>query len=191
MVKNYTETGALVNQVDYLSKWYGLPYSESTWEDGGLISRFSQDKIDAYLIRERSDRIPAKSAKVLRQRPKFAAFKRQPEYLGRAAGMSLRDYQLGGLNWLVNAWCKGHSVILADEMGLGKTIQVISFLSCLHHTHSLFGPFLLVVPLSTIAAWQREFSVWAPDINLVVYLGDITSRSKVRQATEPASTRWT
>ena len=64
-------------------------------------------------------------------------------------------------------------------MGLGKTIQAISFLSYLHHAHSLYGPFLVVVPLSTIVAWQREFASWAPELNLVVYLGDISSREMV------------
>ena len=182
MVKNVDEQGTFVNQVDYLCKWQGLPYAESTWEDGGLISRFHQDKIDAYLKRERSDKIPAKSAKVLRQRPKFAQIKRQPLYVGNTE-LRLRDYQLDGLNWLANSWCKGHSVILADEMGLGKTIQVVSFLSYLYNAHALYGPFLLVVPLSTINAWQKEFSCWSSEINVVVYLGDITSRNKVKADT--------
>ncbi len=71
-------------------------------------------------------------------------------------------------------------------MGLGKTIQAISFLSYLHHAHSLYGPFLLVVPLSTIVAWQREFALWAPELNLVVYLGDISSREMVSPAPRPA-----
>ena len=65
-------------------------------------------------------------------------------------------------------------------MGLGKTIQVISFLSYLYHAHSLYGVFLLVVPLSTMTSWQREFEIWAPDINVVVYLGDTKSRQMVR-----------
>ncbi|MEQ2202815.1 hypothetical protein XENOCAPTIV_016727, partial [Xenoophorus captivus] len=65
-----------------------------------------------------------------------------------------------------------NSVILADEMGLGKTIQTISFLSYLFHQHQLYGPFLVVVPLSTLTSWQREFDTWAPDMNVVVYLGD-------------------
>lgn len=72
-----------------------------------------------------------------------------------------------------------NSVILADEMGLGKTIQTISFLSYLFHQHQLYGPFLLVVPLSTLTSWQREFSTWAPDMNVVVYLGDVLSRKTV------------
>ena len=76
--------------------------------------------------------------------------------------------------------CRGNSVILADEMGLGKTIQAVSFLSCLHHGHGLFGPFLLVVPLSTLPTWQREFSRWTPQLNMVVYIGDVNSRELVR-----------
>lgn len=178
MVKNLDEKGNSVDQVDYLCKWQGLPYSESTWEDGGLISRFYQQKIDSYLNRQRSEKIPSRSAKVHRQRPKFVPIKKQPSFLG-GVELILRDYQLDGLNWLVNAWCRGHSVILADEMGLGKTIQVISFLSYLYNAQALYGPFLLVVPLSTMGAWQREFGLWAKEVNVVVYLGDVTSRNKV------------
>ena len=70
-------------------------------------------------------------------------------------------------------------MILADEMGLGKTIQTISFLHWLYHEHQLYGPFLLVVPLSTMPAWQREFELWAPEINAIVYLGDVSSRNMV------------
>lgn len=65
-------------------------------------------------------------------------------------------------------------------MGLGKTIQTICFLYYLFHTHQLYGPFLLVVPLSTMTSWQREMSQWAPDMNFVTYLGDVTSRNVVR-----------
>ena len=84
---------------------------------------------------------------------------------------------LAALAFLLLVRC--NSVILADEMGLGKTIQSISLLSCLFHLHGLYGPFLLVVPLSTLPAWQKEFEMWAPEMNLVVYIGDVSSRSKV------------
>lgn len=86
---------------------------------------------------------------------------------------------MNGLNWMVHAWCKENSVILADEMGLGKTIQTISFLNYLFHAQQLYGPFLVVVPLSTMAAWQKEFAQWAPNINVVTYIGDMTSRDLV------------
>lgn len=74
---------------------------------------------------------------------------------------------------------RSNSCILADEMGLGKTIQTISFLNYLFNEHQLYGPFLLVVPLSTLTSWQREIQLWAPQMNVVVYLGDISSRNMV------------
>lgn len=124
-------------------------------------------------------------------------------FLLQFQALTLRDYQLDGLNWLVHAWCKENSVILADEMGLGKTIQVclnsddhssivvivfiyfivlqtICFLNYLFKAQSLHGPFLCVVPLSTMTAWQREFQLWAPELNVVTYLGDVMSRDIVR-----------
>ncbi len=93
----------------------------------------------------------------------------------------LRDYQLDGLNWLANSWCKQNGVILADEMGLGKTIQTISFLSYLFNEHDVYGPFLVVIPLSTMQGWQREFTKWCAEMNVVVYLGDMSSRNTIQQ----------
>ena len=81
-------------------------------------------------------------------------------------------------------------MILADEMGLGKTIQTIAFLHCLFHTHQLYGPYLIVVPLSTLPAWQREFEIWAPEMNTVVYIGDVQSRNKVRPVRSGCGHWW-
>ncbi|XP_068131247.1 chromodomain-helicase-DNA-binding protein 2 isoform X2 [Hyperolius riggenbachi] len=165
---------------EYLCKWMGLPYADSSWEDGALIGKKFQHCIDSFNCRNNSKTTPVKDCKVLRQRPRFVTLKKQPAYIG-GEGLELRDYQLEGLNWLAHSWCKNNSVILADEMGLGKTIQTISFLSYLFHQHLLYGPFILVVPLSTLTSWQREFDVWAPDINVVVYIGDMNSRNTIRE----------
>ncbi|XP_061836669.1 chromodomain-helicase-DNA-binding protein 1 [Nerophis lumbriciformis] len=164
---------------DYLCKWQGLPYSECSWEDGALISKKFQKCIDDYMSRNQSKNIPSRECKVLKQRPRFAPMKKQPLYIG-GDGLELRDYQLDSLNWMAHSWCKGNSCILADEMGLGKTIQTISFLNYMFNEHQLYGPFLLVVPLSTLTSWQREIQLWAPQMNIVVYLGDIRSRNMIR-----------
>lgn len=71
--------------------------------------------------------------------------------------------------------------MLADEMGLGKTVQSVSFLSYLFHTQKQYGPFLVVVPLSTINAWQMQFRTWAPDLNVIMYMGSAASREMIRQ----------
>eukprot|EP00064_Thunnus_orientalis_P012385 superscaffoldBa00001893_g12420 len=167
------------NEPEYLCKWMGLPYSECSWEDGALVRKKFQHCIDSFTNRNSSKTVPSKDCKVLKQRPRFVPLKKQPSYIGDET-LQLRDYQLAGLNWLAHSWCRCNSVILADEMGLGKTIQTISFLSYLFHQHQLYGPFLLVVPLSTLTSWQREFDTWAPNMNVVVYLGDVMSRKTIR-----------
>ncbi|KAM6257012.1 chromodomain-helicase-DNA-binding protein 2-like [Porphyrio hochstetteri] len=169
-----------LNDPEYLCKWMGLPYAECSWEDEALISKRFQHCTDSFNSRNNSKTIPTRDCKVLKQRPRFVALKKQPSYIG-SENLELRDYQLEGLNWLAHSWCNNNSVILADEMGLGKTIQTISFLSYLFHQHQLYGPFLVVVPLSTLTSWQREFEVWAPEINVVVYIGDLMSRNMIRE----------
>ncbi|XP_014471467.1 PREDICTED: chromodomain-helicase-DNA-binding protein 1 isoform X3 [Dinoponera quadriceps] len=166
---------------DYLCKWESLPYIEATWEDGALIIKKWPEKITEFRDREDSKKTPSKHCKVLKSRPKFHQLKGQPDYMGKGKDLVLRDYQMDGLNWMIHSWCKENSVILADEMGLGKTIQTICFLYYLFHTQQLYGPFLLVVPLSTMTSWQREMSQWAPDMNFVTYLGDVSSRNVIRE----------
>lgn len=189
LLKSYYNVERVIAQVekpegggiDYLCKWESLPYADSTWEDASLIVKKWEKKVEEFQERDNSKRTPSKHCKVIRSRPKFHHLKSQPDYLGEDRGLKLRDYQMDGLNWLVLTWCKENSVILADEMGLGKTIQTICFLYYLFKTQQLYGPFLCVVPLSTMTAWQREFVIWAPEMNVVTYLGDVPSREIIRQ----------
>lgn len=164
---------------DYYVKWSNLPYSDATWENGQLIEEDNQEQIMQFKVREESKFTPSRSNKVLKYRPKFHEEKEQPDFIGSGSQV-MRDYQMEGVNWLVHAWTRHNSCILADEMGLGKTIQSISFLYYLFHKYQLYGPFLVVVPLSTLDAWRSEFSKWAPDMNVLTYIGDVTSRTIIR-----------
>lgn len=83
----------------------------------------------------------------------------------------MRDYQVAGLNWLVSLHENGISGILADEMGLGKTLQTIAFLGYLRHICDITGPHLIVVPKSTLDNWKREFTMWTPEVNVLVLQG--------------------
>ncbi|GJN33329.1 hypothetical protein PR202_gb21917 [Eleusine coracana subsp. coracana] len=164
---------------EYLVKWQGLPYAESTWEKDTDIE-FAQDAIDEYKTREAATAILGKTVDFQRKKSK-ASLRRlddQPEWL---KGGKLRDYQLEGLNFLVNGWRNDTNVILADEMGLGKTIQSVSMLGFLHNAQEINGPFLVVVPLSTLSNWAKEFRKWLPDMNVVVYVGNRASREMCQQ----------
>lgn len=76
-----------------------------------------------------------------------------------------------GLNWMISLYNNNLNGILADEMGLGKTIQTISLFAYLIEHKNNVGPFLIVVPLTTINNWMNEFEKWAPDIHVITYKG--------------------
>ncbi|OQR89442.1 chromatin structure-remodeling complex subunit snf21, partial [Thraustotheca clavata] len=101
---------------------------------------------------------------------------RQPQML---VGGDLKEYQLRGLQWMVSLYDNRLNGILADEMGLGKTIQSISLVTYIMEFKHNNGPFLVVVPLSTLSNWVNEFRKWAPDITLVVYKGHPQARRDI------------
>lgn len=93
----------------------------------------------------------------------------------------LKEYQLKGLNWLVNLYEQGINGILADEMGLGKTIQSISVMAYLAEVHNIWGPFLVIAPASTLHNWQQEISKFVPDIKVLPYWGSAKDRKVLRK----------
>ena len=94
--------------------------------------------------------------------------KEQPSLL---VGGQLKSYQMFGLSWMISLYNNNLNGILADEMGLGKTIQTISLFAYLIEHKNNEGPFLIVVPLTTINNWMNEFAKWAPKIQCVTYKG--------------------
>ncbi|MEZ6104176.1 MAG: DEAD/DEAH box helicase [Pirellulaceae bacterium] len=80
-------------------------------------------------------------------------------------------YQWDGIAFLYTRF----AAILADEMGLGKTMQAISTMRLLLRTGEV-GSILLVCPKPLVTNWQREFSVWAPEIPVIAIGGDQKKR---------------
>ena len=94
-------------------------------------------------------------------------------------GGNLKQYQVHGLEWLVSLYNNNLNGILADEMGLGKTIQTIALITYLMERKKVNGPFLIIVPLSTVSNWVNEFARWAPSVINVVYKGDPIQRRNI------------
>ncbi|KAG7231388.1 hypothetical protein INR49_011986 [Caranx melampygus] len=88
----------------------------------------------------------------------------------------LKQYQIKGLEWLVSLYNNNLNGILADEMGLGKTIQTIALITYLMEHKRLNGPYLIIVPLSTLSNWVYEFDKWAPTVVKVSYKGSPAAR---------------
>lgn len=111
--------------------------------------------------------------------------KEQPKLL---EGGILKSYQLIGLQWLVSLYNNKLNGVLADEMGLGKTIQTIALFCYLMEHKQNYGPFLIVVPLTTLSNWVYEFDKWAPSVKKVVYKGTPPHRKSLAVSLKTA--KW-
>lgn len=165
------------SQLQYLVKWRRLNYDEATWENASDIVKLAPDQVKHFQNRLNSKILPQYSSNYGSQRPRFEKLDAQPLFV---KGGVLRDFQLTGINWMAFLWSKGNNGILADEMGLGKTVQTVSFIAWLVFARRQNGPHLVVVPLSTIPAWQETFEKWSPDLNCVYYMGNQKSRDGIR-----------
>lgn len=109
-------------------------------------------------------------------------------------GVTLSNYQLIGVNWLallygMNCQIDGKDTpvngILADEMGLGKTVQTIAFLAWLKAQlcpdNQYHAPHLIVVPVSVLPNWIREFETFCPTMNVYKYHGSQAEREVLQQ----------
>ncbi|OCF38014.1 chromodomain-helicase-DNA-binding protein 1 [Kwoniella heveanensis BCC8398] len=166
----------------FFCKWNNLQYADCTWETYDEVKECqgALAAIEDFHKRTARTTVPAQSASyAINNRPAYQKIPEDPDYL--KCGGALKPFQLTGLNWLAYLWSQGENGILADEMGLGKTVQSVSFLSYLFHSQRQYGPFLVVVPLSTISAWQMQFRVWAPELNVICYMGSARSREVIRE----------
>ena len=103
-------------------------------------------------------------------------FTESPQYV---EGGTMRAYQIQGLNWLISLYDHCINGILADEMGLGKTLQTLSFLGYLKFVKGINGPFLLVVPKSTLQNWANECKRWIPKFTAFILHGDKEQRAAI------------
>lgn len=110
-------------------KWRGLGYSECTWEF------WSEVQNEEHLIAQCREKEKEVEALLLKNEGKSASDKRNQNLDSRTSAISggalgredipvrnvtLRDYQLQGINWLLFQWTQSRSCLLADEMGLGE-----------------------------------------------------------------------
>ena len=167
-----------IEETEYYVKWKGLYYDSCTWETASLVSEIAQDQIDRFLDRSSKTLSSNREESNPNSRGPHVPIREQPFYIKNG---QLRDFQITGLNFLAYNWTKNKNVILADEMGLGKTVQTVSFMNWLRHDRNQEGPFLVVVPLTTMPAWADTFDHWTPDVNYVIYNGKESARNIIRE----------
>jgi len=99
----------------YLVKWINLDYNQCTWETSEFIAC-------PELIKEFRDhnKLPSLQYRLGPAPPDPSEFRPIASHKQSKSGMSMRPYQLAGLNFLVNLWYNRRNAILADEMGLER-----------------------------------------------------------------------
>ncbi|KAF3939547.1 hypothetical protein ABW19_dt0210321 [Dactylella cylindrospora] len=174
-VERVVASGGGEEGIEYLVKWRSLTYDNCTWETEAFLQTVASAEIAQFRKRAKNARNYATSP--LKKREKCKLWSKQPDYIQYG---ELRDFQLRGVNWMRYNWSMHRNSILADEMGLGKTVQTVAFLSWLKNDMEIDGPFLVVVPLSTVPAWCDTFIKWAPDLNFIVYNGPAKARTMIQ-----------
>jgi hypothetical protein len=127
------------DNVRYVVKWKGLPFSEITWEYWRDIKRDAVDEAEDFWIRQQPPTPQRVEELVSKQHPHIRDFRKQQDSpvfglsrrkrevadMGQAkeddeisttTGFKLRSYQLEGVNWLLFNWWNRRSCILADEV---------------------------------------------------------------------------
>ena len=61
----------------------------------------------------------------------------------------------------------------------GKTIQAIALIAYLMEYKHNLGPYLVIVPLSTLSNWVNEFQKWLPSAHLICYKGIPAQRKEI------------
>jgi superfamily II DNA or RNA helicase len=82
----------------------------------------------------------------------------------------LRDYQVGGFQWMCLLDDMGWGGCLADDMGLGKTLQTLSFLQHLVETYP-DETHLVVCPTSLLYNWEGELKKFVPGLDWYIHYG--------------------
>lgn len=177
MVERVIGSRKIDGETQYYVKWKRLVYEYCTWEDAALISQISQTEIDRFLDRCSHPPISNKAESGF-SRSKFDPIHGTPSFVQNG---ELKEFQVKGVNFMAYNWTRGRNVVLADEMGLGKTVQTVAFINWLRHVKHQQGPFIVVVPLSTMPSWAETFDMWTPDLNYVSYNGNEASRNVIKE----------
>ena len=91
-----------------------------------------------------------------------------------APGLSLRDYQRRGYEWMYALDRMRMGGVLADDMGLGKTVQVIALLQTAREDGRTS---LVVAPTSLTYNWLSEIRRFAPELSTVILNGTAVQRA--------------
>ena len=169
------------NSALYLVKWRGLAYSDCSWErldeiyDAyAEIHKFWLRESRGIEDREVNTELPPDLPAVIRTHCIS-----DPKGGGRPS--LLRDYQVEGVEWLLQSRLQQQPCVLNDESGLGKSVQALAYIRMVHELRLRppHEPVLVLMSSYLLSHWQNQAERWLGELNTIVYHG----REKDREIT--------
>lgn len=109
--------GPVEGEIFYYVKWRRMQYNECTWERAYDLKHKCSDIFNFWNRQKIPKDFNYGSTSISVQ--DYEKMETSPVYGSPDSGLTLRGYQLEGVNWMLWNWFHKRSCILADEMGLG------------------------------------------------------------------------
>lgn len=186
----------LINNIKNNNPFYLLP--DETWfvipipwmKTYTPLAKLGKVKNDSLIIKKNNfgilEKIPELTITT------YATNKENPSitFDSNAIKATLREYQIQGVQWLLEHHQNQLGACLADDMGLGKTLQTLAVLATVKNTleeqtiETQFDLFsnaitvekeplkaIIVLPNSLLYNWQEEAKKFTPQLSQALYFG--------------------
>ncbi|KAK4255115.1 hypothetical protein QN277_008152 [Acacia crassicarpa] len=164
---------------EWLVKWHGLGYEQSSWElDNALFLRSLEGRRlikDYEDYRQRAKRVPL-SSKVDKKLDHISSFSKLSQTPGGfPPGFGINN--LDAVNKLREHWLKGQNAVVFDDHD--RMVKMVAFILSLDS--NTCRPFLIISTSAALHLWEDEFSRWAPSLNVIIYSGNKEIRRSIRK----------
>lgn len=154
------------NRLEFLAKWRGLDYEQSTWESKTFIR--SQSLIEQYkqhIEGTNKRKIPSRW-----KRPTEKDFSPVKNCDDSLTGLILSDEMTGCINFIISGYFRKVNVIHADVSPRLQRYQIAASFDYLTDQTKFNGPILLLTDEFTLASWKDAFDEWT-GFNSIIYSG--------------------
>ena len=176
MNPNYTKVDKVIGERDtdngkeYLVKWMDLDYEEATWEPEQDLEKEDMEAVDAFHQR-------IEKRKNLHGQSEMESWRCLTK---EEISLDLTDWDLNGVNSLMNAWFRKRNMILCEPERQTMEFEVFVFLDQLVKRANVAGPFLFIAQNPKMATLAKNVAKWT-NLSVVDWWGVTQRRELVKE----------
>ena len=162
------------NSFEYLAKWSGLEYDQSTWESVEAIASSRQvNNYQQRITTPNSKHIPSRW-----KRPTIEQFQPVLKPDNSLTGLVFQEHMVKVINVLMASYFENRNIIHSSKHAVEQRSQVTAALDYLTNEAKFNGPILLLTVEENANAWREQFDEWT-GFNAVVYQGTQNSLKSI------------